>query len=216
MIHFRRSLRAYSEILERLEFPAQLGRCHSNPLLFFDTNILVDDEDFVRKLFKNPSIPDSELSMLCVICDFVQGELLNLKKRAGILDDLRAPVYSGYQFVTAYNSRDGSERALEDMPNPEMKEVVLVEYDRKLDPSGVKSETKEAKRASASKSRFVDFSLITVATVSAHRRKRLSLVLSRDRWVKLSCKALEERFHLPIYCYDQWTFSIEEILRRTR
>jgi hypothetical protein len=202
-------------ILEKLQFPAEIGRCHGNPLLFFDTNVLIDADEFVKQLFIKSAPQESVPVLLPVICDFIEGELLNLKK-TGTLEDLKGFNYDGYIFESSYNSRDGVKRALEDMPISGMKEAVLVEYDKKLDPSGMRGETKEAKRASSSKSKFVDFSLITVASICAFRRKKLSVVISRDRWIKLSCKSLEEKFKLPILCYDQWTFSIGEILDEAR
>jgi hypothetical protein len=182
-------------------------------LVFFDTNVLVDSDSLVKEVFRND--PKVSKSIGGVLCDFIEGEALNLKKGIEILEELKSSSeYFGYYFQTEYNSREGSSRALEDMPTPELKEVVLVEYDRKLNPSGMLGDSKEAKRAATSKSRFVDFSILTVATVSAFRRKRLSVIVSRDRWIKLSCKSLQEQFKLPIYCYDQWNFSFQEILNR--
>ncbi len=102
------------------------------------------------------------------------------------------------------------------MPNDEMAEAVLVEYDRKLDPSGMFSVTDQAKSAARSKSKYGDFSLVTVATLAAFKRKKQSIIISRDRWIKLSCKALQEKFRLPIFCYDQWNFSVEEIMLRAQ
>ena len=181
--------------------------------MFFDTNVLIDSDAFAKEVFsKDPEVSES---IRGVLCDFIEGEALNLRKGTKILNLLKNDSeYSGYYFQTDFNSREGSARSLEDMPAPEMKEAVLVEYDKKLNPSGMLGDSKEAKRASASKSRFVDFSLLTVATVSAFRRKRQSVVVSRDRWIKLSCKSLQERYKLPIYSYDQWNFSFQEILNR--
>jgi hypothetical protein len=195
-------------VLETLRFPAELGRCHGTPLVFFDTNVLIDARDFAEQTFTKPS------PIYGVICDFIQGEILNLKKGSEIFEVLEDPNYCGFYFETTYNSRDGSKRSLQDMPTTEMMEAVLAEYDKKLDPSGMQAVTKEAKRASVSKSKFVDFSLLTVATICAFRRKRQSIIVSRDRWIKLSCKSLETQFKLPIYCYDQWNYSTQEILSR--
>jgi len=203
------------QILEKLRFPAELGRCHGNPLLFFDTNVIVDADEFVKVLFKKRETKESDPILLPVICDFIEGELLNLKK-VGTLEDLKGSGYYGYIFESAYNSRVGAKRALDDMPSPEIKEAVLVEYDKKLDPSGMRGDTKEAKRASSSKSKFVDFSLMTVASVCAFRRKKLSVVISRDRWIKLSCKSLQAKFKQPVYCYDQRDFSSAEIVLRSQ
>jgi len=194
-------------ILEKLRFSFELGQCHGIPLVFFDTNVLIADQEFSKFVFRKGN-PISG-----VICDFIESEILNLKKSSGILETLKGPNYGGYYFETVYNSKEGSRKSLDDMPNEEMKECVLVEYDKKLDPSGMKGVTKEAKRASSSKSRFVDFSLLTVATVAVYRRKRQSIIVSRDRWIKLSCRSLEEKFRIPIYCFDQWSYSEDEILR---
>jgi hypothetical protein len=166
----------------------------------------------VVQLFKRPTVRESDHLIFYVLLDFIEGEFLNLKTEKAILEALKGPDYRGYYFQTTYNSRDGSRHALEDMPYAEMKEAVLGEYDRKLDPSGMRGDSKEAKRATWSKSRFVDHSLLAVATIAAYRRKKVSVILSRDRWIKLSCQALKEKFKMPIYCYDQYTFSIEEIL----
>jgi len=198
-----------------LRFPTQLGRCHGIPLVLFDTNVLIDSDGFVKDIFgKDPRVSDNVRG---VVCDFIESEMLNLKKGIRILDELKNDSeYLGFYFQTEYNSREGSAKSLEDMPTPEMKEAVLVEYDKKLNPSGMLGDSKEAKRASASKSKFVDFSILTVATISAFRRKRQSIIVSRDRWIKLSCKSLQNRFKLPLYCYDQWNFSMKEILDRVR
>lgn len=176
---------------------------------------MIDAEEPVRQVFKKKSDLGSADIFRGVICDFIEGEALNLKK-GSIIAELGHADYEGFYFETNYNSRDGSARALEDMPNEEIKKAVLVEYDKKLNPSGMLGDSKEAKSAQRSKSRFVDFSLLTVATISASRRKRQSIIVSRDRWMKLSCKSLEEKFKLPIYCYDQWNFSVEEILGRSQ
>ncbi len=183
--------------------------------MFFDTNILVDAEDFSKQVFKKAESRTAD-PIRGVICDFIEGEALNLRKGLHIFDELKGPDFYGYFFETDYNAREGSMRSLEDMPTGELKEAVLVEYDKKLDPSGMLGITKEATRASRSKSKFGDFSLLTVATISAFRRKRQSIIVSRDRWIKLSCKSLEAQFKLPIYCYDQWNFSAQEILNRVQ
>lgn len=178
--------------------------------MFLDTNVLIQEQWFAKFVFRK------ENQISGVICDFIRGEILNLKKGEEILENLKEPNYGGYYFETTYNSKEGSRKSLDDMPNEEMKECVLAEYDKKLDPSGMQGITKEAKRASSSKSKFVDFSLLTVATVAAYRRKRQSIIVSRDRWIKLSSKSLYEKFRIPIYCYDQWSYSEEEILSRVR
>jgi hypothetical protein len=199
-------------ILQTLGFPKELGRCHGIPLIFLDTNVLIDAEDFVEGLFQKQGV----WILKGVLCDFIEGEARNLRKGREILEKLKLPEFSGYYFETSYNSKEGSGKALEDLPTGEMKEAVLVEYDRKLDPTGMHATSKDAKNAARSKSRFTDFSLMTVAALAAYRRKRQSVIVSRDRWIKLSCKALEEKFQLSLYCYDQWNFSVEEILARSR
>jgi len=180
--------------------------------VFLDTNVLIDAEDFVEGLFRKQDF----LNFQGVLCDFIEGEARNLHKGQEILEKLKLREFSGYFFATPYNSKEGSGKSLEDLPSEEMKEAVLVEYDRKLDPSGMHATSKDAKNAARSKSRFTDFSLMTVATLAAYKRKKQSVIISRDRWIKLSCKALEEKFQLPLYCYDQWNFSVEEILARSR
>jgi len=199
-------------ILEKLHFPTELGRLHGVPLVFLDTNVLIAADEFVKRIFEKSS---ASYSVFGVICDFIMGETLNLRKETRILDDLKSTAYFGYYFGTDYNSRDGSTRSLDEMPHDEMKEAVLFEYDKKLDPSGMLGTSKDAKKASSSKSKFVDFSLLTVATISAYRRKRPAAIISRDRWIKLSCKSLRERFKIPLYCYDQWNYSRQEILDRS-
>jgi hypothetical protein len=183
---------------------------HGIPLLFFDTNVMIDADEFVKSVFKASETPDYPRA---VVCDFIEGEVQNLKK-GKLLQELKLPGYFGYSFETSYNSKEEARHSIEDMPSSEMVEAVLVEYDRKLDPSGMQAKTKDAKRASNSKSKFVDFSLLTVATISAYRRKRQAVVISRDRWIKLSCNALHDQFKLPIYSYDQWNFSMDEVLAR--
>lgn len=152
-----------------------------------------------------------------VICDFIDGEVVNLKKGLPLLNELKNnPKYSALYFETKYNSREGALHALADMPTGEMAEAVLIEYDKKLDPTGMEGKTKDAKSAARSKSKFGDFSLLTVATISAFKRKKQAVVVSRDRWIKLSCKSLQMQFKLPIYCYDQWTFSLQEIISKAQ
>lgn len=178
--------------------------------MFIDTNVLIDPEAHADWFFTKSDI------FAPVICDFIEGEVLNLKRQP-ILDALKKdPSHQGFYFETSYNSREGSKQSLKDMPTSGMAEAVLVEYDKKLDPSGMSNDTKEAKRASLSKSKFVDFSLLTVATICAFRRKKQAVIVTRDRWIKLSCRSLEEQFRLPIYCYDQWSFSVQEIALRAR
>lgn len=175
---------------------------------------MIDAENFAREVFKKEESRSTDI-FRGVICDFIEGEVLNLKK-GSVIAELSKSDYQGFYFETRYNSRDGSARALEDMPNREMKEAVLIEYDKKLNPSGMLGDSKEAKSAQRSKSKFGDFSLLTVATISAFRRKKQSIVVTRDRWVKLSCMSLEEKFKLPVYCYDQWNFSAGDIFGRSQ
>jgi hypothetical protein len=201
-------------LLEKLRFPEQLGRCRGVPLVFIDTNILIDAYDFAETLFRKQETGTGVLRG--VLCDFIEGEARNLRKGQRILGELKLPAYLGFYFETTYNSQEGSGRALRDMPTGEMAEAVLMEYDRKLDPSGMLSATDQAKSAARSKSRYGDFSLVTVATLAAFKRKKQSIIVSRDRWIKLSCKSLQEKFRLPVFCYDQWNFSIDEILVRAR
>jgi hypothetical protein len=198
-------------ILERLIFPKELGHVRGTPLVFFDTNVILDAEPYVNEVF------GFDAGMVRgVICDFIEGELVNLKKETTSMERLKKlPNSNGLYFETKYNSREGASKALADMPTGEMAEAVLIEYDKKLNPSGMLGNSKEAKSAARSKSKFVDFALLTVATVSALKRKKQSIVVSRDRWIKLSCKALEKQFKLPIYCYDQFSFSLQEIIDRT-
>ena len=94
------------------------------------------------------------------------------------------------------------------MPTQEMAKAVRVEYDKKLD----SPKPKEAKKRGDSK--FGDFSLITVAAISAVRRKKQSIIVSRDRWIRLACEALHDQFKLQLYCQDQRNFSIQEITDR--
>ena len=180
--------------------------------MFFDTNVLFDAEDLVKQIFRKQQ-PGTEIAW-GVICDFIEGEARNLRKGLQLLHELKNPEYLGYYFETGYNSREQSMHSFKDMPMGEMAEVVLVEYDKKLDPSGMHATTNNAKSAARSKSKFGDFSLLTVATIAAFRRKRQSVIVSRDRWIKLSCKALQEKFRLPLYCYDPWNFSVQEIIER--
>jgi hypothetical protein len=195
-----------------LSFPKELGRVHGTPLIFFDTNVLLDAESLVKQIFRKEQ-SGNEI-VWGVICDIIEGEVQNLRKGTRVLDELKTPEYLGYYFETGYNSRERSMHSLKDMPTSEMAEAVLVEYDRKLDPSGMKATSENAKSAARSKSKFGDFSLLTVVTIAAFRRKRQSVVVSRDRWIKLSCKALQNKFRLPLYCYDPWDFSVQEIIER--
>jgi hypothetical protein len=201
-------------MLEKLRFPEQLGRCRGIPLVFVDTNVLIDADGFVKTIFRKQ---ESEIRFLSgVLCDFIEGEARNLRKGQQILEELKLPEYLGFYFETSYNSQEGSERSLKDMPTGEMAEAVLVEYDRKLDPSGILGATDQAKSAARSKSRYGDFSLVTVAALAAFKRKKQSIIISRDRWIKLSCKSLQEKFRLPVFCYDQWNYSIDEITLRAQ
>ena len=204
--------RRETSILKKLGFPKELGHCHGTPLVFFDTNVLFDAEDLVKQIFRKQQ-PGTEIAW-GVICDFIEGEAKNLRKGLRVLDELKNPEYLGYYLETGYYSRERSMHSLKDMPTGEMVEAVLVEYDKKLDPSGMHATTNNAKSAARSKSKFGDFSLLTVATIAAFRRKRQSVIVSRDRWIKLSCKALQEKFRLPLYCYEPWNFSVQEIIER--
>ena len=206
--------------IQTLVFPDELGRCHGSPLIFFDTNALIDAKELVNSVFfPSPSSEgEEELRVLGVICDFIEGEAKNLNKGLDTLEELnkKSPHPSGFYFETKYNSFEGARRALADMPTGEMAEAVLIEYDKKLDPSGMAAVTKQARRAADSKSKFGDFSLLTVATICASRRKKQSIIVSRDRWIKLSCKSLHKQFKLPIHCEDQWSFSLQEIMIRAK
>ena len=196
-------------ILKTLRFPEELGQCHGIPLVFFDTNAILDADVLIRYVFKSRVETESEI--LGVICDFIEGEAKNLRQGLGIIEEIRNPnshEYDGIYFKTQYDSYDGARRSLQDTPTPEMAEAVRVEYDRKLD-SSKSVRSKETKKRGDSK--FGDFSLLTVATIAASRRKRQSIIVSRDRWIKLACKALHEKFHLRLYCQDQWSFSLQEI-----
>ncbi len=181
-------------------------------MVFLDTNVLIDADNFVRSVFRKEKL--GEEIFWGVLCDFVEGEARNLRRGQDILEELKSQDYSGFYFETSYNEKEGSKRALEDMPNSEMAEAILTEYDKKLDQSGLLGITSKAKSATWSKSRYGDFSLLTVASLAAFRRKKQSVIVSRDRWIKLSCKTLEEKFRLPLYCYDQWDFSAEKIAVR--
>ena len=149
--------------------------------------------------------------VLGILCDFIEGETRNLKEGLEIIQEIKDPKvleYSGIYFTTSYDSYDGSRRSLEDMPTPEMAEAVRLEYDKKLD----SPQPKDGRKRGDSK--FGDFSLITVAALSAFRRKRQSIIVSRDRWIKLACEALHKKFQLQLYCQDQRHFSMQEITDR--
>jgi hypothetical protein len=146
-----------------------------------------------------------------VLCDIVEGEARNLKEGLAIIQEIKDPKaleYSGIYFTTGYDSYDGARRSLKDMPSPEMAEAVRVEYDKKLETP----KPKDGKKRGDSK--FGDFSLITVAAISAFRRKRQSVIVSRDRWIKLACESLHDKFQLQLYCQDQRHFSLKEIIDR--
>jgi hypothetical protein len=194
-----------------LRFPDELGQCHGTPLVFFDTNVILDSDGLLRYAFR--AAGDFEATFLGVICDFIEGEVRNLRQGLEILEEIKNPAsiqYSGFYFKTTYDSYAGARRSLEDMPTPEMAEAVRVEYDKKLD----SPPPKELKKKRGD-SKFGDFSLLTVATISAFRRKRQSVVVSRDRWVKLACDSLAVTFQLQIHCQDPRHFSAQEILDRS-
>ena len=177
--------------------------------------MLIDAKDLVEEVFLSASSADDEPPVFGVICDFIEGEVRNLKKGLDTLEKLQTSASSrGFYFRTKYNSYEGAKRALDDFPNPEMAESVLDEYDKKLELSETGSRTTALRKGSDSKSKFGDFSLLTVAAICAARRKRQSIVVSRDRWIKLSCQTLRERFKLLLYCEDQWSFSIPDIVTR--
>jgi hypothetical protein len=163
----------------------------------------------VRYVFK--ARPESEAVILGVLCDLIEGEARNLGEGLEIIKEIKNPEalqYDGIFFITGYDSYDGARRSLKDMPSPEMAEAVRAEYDKKLD----SSKPKEGKKRGDSK--FGDFSLITVAAISAFRRKRQSIIVSRDRWIRLACEALHDQFKLQLYCQDQHNFSVQEITDR--
>ena len=197
-------------ILQELRFPDELGRCHGTPLVFFDTNVILDSEGLLRYAFK--ATGQIEAPFLGVICDFIEGEVRNLHQGLKILEEIKNPTsehYAGFYFQTTYDSYAGARRALEDMPSPEMAEAVRVEYDKKLDPPPPKDLKKRGD------SKFGDFSLLTVATVCAFRRKRQSIVVSHDRWIKLACESLYKTFQLQIHCQDPRFFSVQQIMDRS-
>ncbi len=180
--------------------------------MFFDTNVILDSEGLLRYAFRTSR--DLETTFLGVICDFIEGEVRNLRKGLEILQAIRTPtseLYAGFYFKTTYDSYAGARRALEDMPTPQMAEAVRVEYDKKLDPSPLKA-VENRKRGD---SKFGDFSLLTVATVCAFRRKRLSVVVSRDRWIKLACESLNKTFKIQIHHQDPRHFSVQDIVNRS-
>jgi len=140
---------------------------------------LIEADDFVKNIFQKRK-PGSEV-LWAVLCDFIEGEARNLRKGQQILEELNLPSSFGFYFETSYNSQEGSKRALDDLPSFEIAEAVLAEYDKKLDPSGMLDVSDLAKSAAHSKSRSVDFSLVTVATLAAFKRKKQSVIVSRDR-----------------------------------
>jgi hypothetical protein len=161
----------------------------------------------VRYVFKTRP----EAVIVGVLCDFIEGEARNLGEGLEILKEIKNPEalqYNGIYFTTGYDSYEGARRSLKDMPTREMAEAVRLEYDKKLD----SAKPKEVKKRGDS--RFGDFSLITVAAISSFRRKRQSIIVSRDRWIKLACESLYEKFQLQVYCQDQRHFSIQEIVGR--
>ena len=131
---------------------------------------------------------EEEPAILGVLCDFIEGEARNLKEGLAIIEEIKDPNsldYGGIYFTTGYDSYDGFRRSLKDMPTPEMAEAVRVEYDKKLDSPSPKGGKKRGD------SKFGDFSLVTVAVISAHRRKRQSIIVSRDRWIKARLQGFE-------------------------
>jgi hypothetical protein len=197
-------------MLKILRFPEEIGQCHGTPLIFFDTNAIIDSPELVRYIFNARGEADN--GILGVICDFIEGEARNLKQGVEILDELKNPnsaELSGIFFKSHYNARDESKRSLEDMPTPEMKEAVLDEFDKvfpKASSPKAKTTTKKAG------SNYVDFALLTVATISSYKRKKQSIVVTRDRWVKSACESLRSKFSLPISSQDQFNFSMEPIV----
>ena len=155
---------------------------------------------------------DDEPPFLGVLCDIVEGEARNLKEGLAIIQEIKDPKaleYEGIYFTTGYDSYDGARRSLKDMPSPDMAEAVRIEYDKKLETPKPKNDKKRGD------SKFGDFSLLTVAAICAFRRKRQSIIVSRDRWIKLACESLRKKFQLQLYCQDQRHFSSQEITDRT-
>jgi len=97
------------------------------------------------------------------------------------LEEIKNPdsrEFAGIYFKTRYNIYEESNRSLDDMPSPEMAEAVRVEYDKTQGPAS-SPDAKETTRNS--KSNLGDYSLLTVAVNSAYRRKRQSIIVTRDR-----------------------------------
>jgi hypothetical protein len=197
------------KILRALSFPEELGQCRGTPLIFFDTNAIIDNEGLVRYVF-GARIRDRS-DILGVICDFIEGEARNLKQGVDTLNEIKDPgtvEFDGIFFKTKYNSYEESKRSLEDMPSAEMAEAVRVEYDKVPElafPANLKPPARNPK------SNFGDFSLLTVAAVSAFRRKRQSIIVTRDRMLRSACESLRSTFGLMIFCQDQFGFSMKSI-----
>ena len=200
------------EILKTLRFPEEVGKCHGTPLIFFDTNAIIDNEGLVRYVFDARISARSDI--LGVICDFIEGEARNLNKGIDILEEIKNPTateFAGIYFKTKYNTYEESRRSLEDMPTPEIAEAVRVEYDKVLGPASSPNAKETTKHA---RSNFGDYSLLTVAAISAYRRKRKSIIVTRDRWIKSACSSLQSQFHLTISSQDQFDFSMKSITDR--
>jgi hypothetical protein len=156
----------------------------------------------------------SRNSILGAICDFIEGEARNLNQGVSILEEIKNPdskEYAGIYFTTRYDTYEESRRPLEDMPSPEMAEAVRVEYDKTLGPAS-SPDAKETTRNS--KSNLGDYSLLAVAVISAYRRKRESIIVTRDRWIKSACNSLQSKFGLMISIQDQFDFSMKSITDR--
>jgi len=151
---------------------------------------------------------------LGAICDFIEGEARNLNQGVSILEEIKNPdsaEFYGIYFKTRYNTYEESRRSLEDMPSAEMAEAVRVEYDKNLGPAS----SPDAKGTTRnSRSNLGDYSLLTVAVNSAYRRKRQSIIVTRDRWIKSACSSLQSKFGLMISSQDQFDFSMESTNER--
>jgi hypothetical protein len=152
--------------------------------------------------------------ILGAICDFIEGEARNLNRGLVVLEEIKNPnsaEFEGIYFTTKYNTYEESRRSLEDMPTLEIAEAIRVEYDKTLGPASSPA-AKETTRYA--KSNYVDYSLLTVAAISAYRRKRQSIIVTRDRWIKSACNSLQSRFGLMISCQDQFDFAMRSITDR--
>ncbi len=199
-------------ILKTLLFPEDLGHCHGTPLVFFDTNAIIDNEGLVRYVFNARISTRSDI--LGVICDFIEGEARNLNRSLAVLEEIKNPhsaEFDGIYFKTKYNTYGESRHSLEDMPTPEMAEAVRVEYDRILGPASSPAAKETTRNA---RSNLGDYSLLTVAAISSYRRKRQSIIVTRDRWIKSACNSLQLRFRLMISSQDQFDFSMKSITDR--